>query len=152
MTSKKKAKTVKKTDANVRRSLAAKANWAAKRKKSQAAVTPVDRSTSDVGILSVAEIHGIIETCHAKGVLSFQYGSLQLLFKKTIDEPKTHYAGTGRSSTLGELKGASSVAQIKRLQEESDTVSEELEHLKITDPAAYEEFIQSEDALDGDGP
>lgn len=38
-----------------------------------------------------------------------------------------------------------------RVAERDDLVSDELEHLKITDPAAYETFVQSEDAEDGDG-
>lgn len=139
-------KTGKKSYANQRRSAAMKARWAARRLSTKPAVTAASEKANVAGHLSTGEIHDIIEACHAKGVLSFQYGPLQLLFKKTIDEPKT---GNVQQTAGDTIEGASRLPRGERLQEASDLATEELEHLKITDPAAYEEFIQSEDAEDG---
>ncbi len=127
--------------------------WARKRLAEKEAVTQSSKTVRASTGLSGAEINSVIATCAEKGVLSFQYGDLQLMFKKSLDEPKTERVqrATGRDNTLSDLEGASRVEERQQLQEASDVVTEELEHLKITDPAAYEEFIQSEDADDGDG-
>lgn len=125
--------------------------WAKKKAGGGVAVTAAVESPK-VGVgLSAEQITDIIGACAAKGVLSFQYGDLQLLFKKPLDEPTTGDSRT-RSfrDTLDPVEGASRLAPGQALQEVSDTVAEELDHLKITDPAAYEAFIQSEDADDGD--
>lgn len=146
---KKTRKVAKKSWANVRRSDAMKARWAKRKEQAAAAVTAPGKTLSERKGLSGDEINAIIDRCAAKGVLSFQYGQLQLLFKKTIDEPKTGHTRRAGGDSLEEIEEVAKAQRKGELQELSDLSSEELEHLKITDPAAYESFIQSGEAEDG---
>jgi len=152
MTKKKAKKVPTKPSVSAAVSKGMKSYWARKRVAEVLAVKEPVKTVSAVIGLDAEGIKRIIECCAAKGVLSFQYGDLQLVFNKSLDEPRTEVSQrTGRGDTLSNLEGASRVEDRQHLQETSDMVTEELEHLKVTDPAAYEEFIQSEDADDGDG-
>lgn len=132
--------------ANKLRSEAMKAKWAKRRELGVVGVTHSVKTSSAPHTLTGDEINAIIDRCAAKGVLSFQYGQLQLLFKKSLDVPKTdHTRGTG-GDALDDVDGVSSATRQGALQGLSDLAAEELEHLKITDPAAYEDFIQSGEA------
>lgn len=169
-----------KTETPSKKSLAAKARWAAIRErnaekektveafrsipfvpptitfpKDENPVISVTKSSSHVGVLSPADINGIISTCHTNNVLSFQYAGLRLLFKKSINEPTSAYpifpnkgSPERPGSLLDEIKGASPIERQSMLQNMSDEATEELEFMKINDPVSYEEFMQSGDAED----
>ncbi len=136
------------TEANRKRSEALKERWAKKRELAKVAVTEQVPTPYTDGRLSLSDIHSVIDRCAAKGVLSFHYGQLQLIFKKSIDEPTVRDT-RGNGSALQRVGGAGRVLEHQDLQENADLSAENLEHLKITDPAAYEAFIQSGDADDG---
>lgn len=159
VTGKKAVKRPTKSEASKRTSEAMKVYWAKKRealakqpKPAPVRVTAPVQTPKSSQHLSTEEVKALIEACGTHGVISFRYRDLQLLFKKSIDQPMTGPIGQRSGhNVLRPLEGASVAPQTSGLQEASDVAEEHLEHLKITDPAAYEEFIQSEDADGGDG-
>lgn len=136
-----------KTGGNLKKSLAMKARWAAINQRTPEAVQPEVQKANDAEGLSVKDICAIISLCERSNILSFQFGALRLLFKKSIDVPKIKRSETVLNPSAP-LKGALKGRTKHELQGLSDIASEELELLKITDPLGYEEFIQSEDAFD----
>ena len=112
-----------------------------------------DRKANVTGLLSLDMINGILSTCAAFKVLSFQYEGLSVTFNKTLDEPIRNVMQQDEESSgkrRGTVQNLNRPSRADQLEEFNDKVDLELEHLKITDPAAYEEFIQSEDATDGE--
>ncbi len=150
MTGKKRKKASSKSGYSAKMSQVMKESWARRRGRKVTPVIKLPETLRSNSELTVADVNSIIDRCAHNGVLSFQYGDLQLLFKKTLDEPKTEVTKQRSvdSNELSNLIVASGVDPQQRLQEASDMISDELEHLKITDPAAYEEFIASEESID----
>ncbi len=102
------------------------------------------KNASEDKLLSLTGVCAIISACNANGVLSFQFKGLQIAFKKTDSEPATTISKTDTS--VPTKRAASS--RHADLQEQADVIANELEYLKITDPVAFENFIQSEDVDD----
>lgn len=155
MTKQKVKKVSKKSQANQARSKAMKALWNKKAAKVFDPVTEPKETVTHVLGLSAQDVKEIISSCHQNQIMSFQYGDLRLRFKKTLDEQNTErprQREAAASNALKVIKSTSEISNRMELEAASDAAIEELEHLKITDPAAYEAFISSEDAInDGNG-
>lgn len=104
-------------------------------------IKPQVETDSDIGLLDIDLLHGIIKVCTQYKLKSFQYGKLSLVFKNDSALPIV------KENAPKHVKGIETVGD---LQEHSESVEDRLEYLKITDPVAYEEFAQSEDATDGE--
>lgn len=149
----KKAKT--KAELSAARSRAMKAIWAKRASKVFPPVTETPEKVITVEGLSAADVKDIIRLCASSEIKSFQYGGLRLLFDKhqvRITERPSRQRGSDGLNELKVIKPVSGVTNKQELQEASDAAMDELEHLKLTNPAEYEEFIMSEDAInDGSG-
>lgn len=148
-TKKKASKVTKKAKLSEARSKAMKAIWAKRAAKVFPPVTEIKEKLDIAQGLSPQDVKDIIQLCNRTEIISFQYGGLRLLFKKhhvQLTERPSGQRGDGLNE-LKVVKPVSGVANKQQLQEANDAVIDELEHLKITNPAEYEDFIMSEDAI-----
>jgi hypothetical protein len=111
-----------------------------RKKRSDAGV----KKGSNVRLLELEKICAIIDKCAERDVFSFKYHDLSINFKE-------HQNRSDMASKPGVTPSEASEKQARRaasLEEADEVYSHELEFLKITDPVAYEHYIQSEDVAD----
>jgi hypothetical protein len=113
-----------------------------RKKRSDAGV----KKGSNVRVLELERICDIIDKCAERSVFSFQFADLRITFKEHQNQSES-LAKPGVAAP-GAVERAERSAS---LQETDDLYSHELEFLKITDPVAYENYIQSEDVADDAG-
>jgi hypothetical protein len=103
--------------------------------------------------MTLEDVCQIIRVAAASNVNSLRIGGLQVSFKQSLDDSRISDPRVAPPSTLNPALRTADTARkadrAGRIGEQADLVDDELEHLKVTDPAAYEAFIQSEDADDG---
>lgn len=106
-----------------------------------------DRIENENGVMTLSAIQKLVELGAANGLSSFQYRGLQLTFKKRDDQTMTGASQARDTSERQERERR----RHQTLVEANEAVTDDLDHLKVTDPVAYEGFIQSEDVDEGDG-
>lgn len=88
--------------------------------------------------LKPSDICRIIETCKASGVSRLQLGSLHIQFSGSFPEAHDSWSEfTAKASQAGTQTDQRSKQSARKLSEE------EIDQLKLTDPASYERLILS---------
>lgn len=88
--------------------------------------------------LKTADICRIIESCKTSGVSRLQFGNLHIQFGEPIHEPKESWSEfTAKSTSSGTQTEDAAKQSVRKLSEE------EIDQLKLTDPAGYERLILS---------
>lgn len=138
-----------------RRRIAVGGNQAGKTTRAKAGLSPAQRTKAPClsGQLEVEETVRLLEVGRACRVKVLRFRDLCVTFGEehhaaVAGQPAPHISPKAKVRSPEELER---VERTGRVGERDDIISDELEHLKITDPSAYEEFVQSEDVDDGDG-
>jgi hypothetical protein len=105
--------------------------------------TTAKKKPSVKNSLKPSDICRIIEACKSSGVRDFQMGSLHIQFGEAIQETRETWNDFAVNSTNSGTQTESVDQQSARKLSE-----EEIDQLKLTDPAAYERLLLSGE-LDG---
>ncbi len=96
---------------------------------------------SNIGLVSAKELCDLIKTCAKNGVNTFHIGNIKLEFGK-VDQPIQSPIILTQTS-VDETQAVKISAEAER-QMSFDRLQQEVDELKLSDPLAYEKFIEGE--------
>ncbi len=97
---------------------------------------------SNIGLVSAKELCDLIKTCAKNGVNTFHIGNIKLEFGQG-NQPTPNTPIPEPTIALDETQAVKISAEAER-QMSFDRLQQEVDELKLSDPLAYEKFIEGE--------